>query len=66
MMKCIRATNKHQVSQNYPNPFNLYKNKFNIPPFMKGGLGGFIKLSVYNALGQEITTLINEQLKPSL
>lgn len=50
--------------QNYPNPFNPEtKIRFEIPPFAKGGPGGFIRLKIFNALGQEIATLINEQLK---
>jgi len=53
------------LSQNYPNPFNpVTKIKFQIPPFTKGGSGGFIKLIIYDILGKEITTLVNEQLKP--
>jgi len=46
--------------QNYPNPFNPEtKIRFEIPPFAKGG---FIQLIIYNALGQEITTIVNEHL----
>jgi len=51
------------LEQNYPNPFNPEtKIRFEIPPFAKGGPGGFIQLKIYNALGQEIITLVNEQL----
>jgi len=55
------------LSQNYPNPFNPSTIvKFDIPPFTKGGQGGFVQLIIYNALGQEITTLVNEQLRPGV
>jgi hypothetical protein len=66
---------KHQVSnfrlsQNYPNPFNpTTKIKFRIPPgfaaspFAKGGTqGGFVSLKVYDVLGNEVATLVNEEL----
>lgn len=45
------------LSQNYPNPFNPVTNiKFGLPA------NGFVKLTVYNILGQEMTTLINENM----
>jgi hypothetical protein len=57
--------NKFSLLQNYPNPFNpTTKIKIDIPPFTKGGLGGFVQLKIYDLLGREVTTLINEQLKP--
>lgn len=47
--------NKIKLSQNYPNPFNpLTKIKYEIPK------SGRVKLIVYNALGVEIQTLLNE------
>ena len=61
------------LSQNYPNPFNpVTKIKFGIPtplnpPFAKGGTakpGGFVKLIIYDVLGREVATLVNEQLTP--
>ncbi len=65
---------KFSLSQNYPNPFNpATKIKFEIartplnPPFVKGGevrSRGFITLVIYDVLGREITTLVNEQLQP--
>lgn len=46
------------LSQNYPNPFNPNTTiKFDLP------VSGLIKLSVYDILGREIETLINEDLK---
>src|SRR5260221_5810041 len=46
------------LGQNYPNPFNPVTSiKFSM---MKAG---FVKLAIYNVLGQEIATLVNEDLK---
>lgn len=58
--------------QNYPNPFNpTTKIKYQIPlgfaasPFSKGGIkGGFVTLKVYDVLGNEVATLVNEE-KPA-
>jgi photosystem II stability/assembly factor-like uncharacterized protein len=45
--------------QNYPNPFNpVTKIGFSIPPFTKGGAGGFVTLKIYDLLGREIVSLI--------
>ena len=55
------------LEQNYPNPFNpSTKIKFTIPiansPLLGGARGGLInvQLKVYDVLGNEITTLVNE------
>ncbi len=48
---------------NYPNPFNpVTKIKFDIPP--SKGARGMTSLIVYDALGREITVLVNERLYP--
>jgi len=45
------------LEQNYPNPFNPSTNiKFTISDF------GFVSLKVYDVLGNEVTTLANEEL----
>jgi hypothetical protein len=45
------------LSQNYPNPFNpTTKIKFQIPS------NEFVSLNIFDALGREISTLVNEQL----
>lgn len=55
--------------QNYPNPFNpITKIRFDIPtpqsPLSeRGNKRGFVKLIVYDILGREVATLVNEQLK---
>jgi murein tripeptide amidase MpaA len=61
------------LEQNYPNPFNpTTKIKYTIPtppssaPLVKGEskAGGFITLKIYDVLGNEIATLVNEE-KPA-
>lgn len=45
----------YKLSQNYPNPFNPSTNiQFAVP------VNGLVKLTVYDALGREISTLVNE------
>jgi len=51
--------NSYSLFQNYPNPFNPATNvKFQIPN------SGFIQLKVFDMLGREAATLVNEQLNP--
>jgi photosystem II stability/assembly factor-like uncharacterized protein len=68
----IPFVNEFSLSQNYPNPFNpVTKIKFTIPtppvssPLLKERTKeGFATLKVYDVLGNEIATLINEE-KPA-
>ncbi len=47
----------YTLEQNYPNPFNPSTEiKFGIPQ------SGFVKLEIYNLLGQKVSTLINEDM----
>lgn len=50
---------KFNVSQNYPNPFNPGTSiKYTIP------LAGAVQMKVYDVMGKEIATLVNEFQKP--
>lgn len=50
---------KYYLKQNYPNPFN---------PSTKISFGivkqGFVSIKIYNSIGREVATLVNENLKP--
>ncbi|UCH66857.1 MAG: T9SS type A sorting domain-containing protein [Ignavibacterium sp.] len=61
----------YSLSQNYPNPFNpstkiIFTIPTNLDPtFNKGGkTEGFVTLIVYDVLGNEVATLVNEE-KPA-
>jgi hypothetical protein len=57
---------KFELSQNYPNPFNpVTKIKFSIPnASLSFGEGLGVGLIIYDALGREVQTLVNENLSP--
>ena len=53
-----------ELSQNYPNPFNpVTKIKYQIPSNVKLGTNK-VKLVVYDILGREVKTLVNDIQKP--
>ncbi len=67
----------YSLYQNYPNPFNpstkikfskpLRKESFGPSPLSESGdKGGFITIIIYDAIGREVTTLVNEQLNPGI
>jgi uncharacterized lipoprotein YddW (UPF0748 family) len=54
-----------ELKQNYPNPFNpTTKIKFTTPstdsPLLGGARGGYVTLKVYDILGNEVATLVDE------
>jgi len=60
------ALNTFYLDDNFPNPFNpKTKIKFTIPqtdnPLLGGARGGLVTLKVYDILGNEIATLVNEE-----
>ncbi len=60
----------YSLSQNYPNPFNpVTKITFDIPNDLRGALATKqsltpVQMSIYDVLGREVATLVNEHLKP--
>jgi hypothetical protein len=53
-----------KLKQNYPNPFNPNtKIIFIVPSNVKGEMSN-VSLKVYDVLGNEIATLVNEELSP--
>jgi hypothetical protein len=55
----IAAPEEFKLYQNYPNPFNPFTTiNYQIPK------AGFVSLKLYDVLGREITTLVNEE-KPA-
>jgi hypothetical protein len=50
---------KFELKQNYPNPFNPVTNiEFSIPK------SNFVNLVIFNSIGQEVATLVNQDMKP--
>jgi hypothetical protein len=59
--------NDFKLEQNYPNPFNpSTKIKFTIPSVIASVTkqSQLITLKIYDVLGNEIATLVNEELSP--
>ncbi|HSW55548.1 MAG TPA: hypothetical protein VLH59_10695 [Ignavibacteriaceae bacterium] len=55
----LRVVSSFMLEQNYPNPFNPSTNiGFRISDF------GFVTLKVHDILGNEVATLVNEELLP--
>jgi photosystem II stability/assembly factor-like uncharacterized protein len=53
------------LMQNYPNPFNPTTNiEFQIPPSEGGYRGIFVTFKVFDVLGKEVATLVNQELHP--
>ncbi len=62
----IISPNKFSLEQNYPNPFNPSTTiHYTIPDVTLSGVeGSLVQLKVYDVLGNEIATLVNEE-KPA-
>ncbi len=61
------AQSGFELEQNYPNPFNPSTSiKYNLPSSWEGEKSGvrLVTLKIYNLLGKEIATLVNEQQAP--
>ena len=58
----------YELSQNYPNPFNpSTKIKFSIPSTpLSLGEGQGVRLIVYDILGNEVATLVDEEKEPGV
>ncbi len=58
--------NEYELYQNYPNPFNpITKIKFSIPTVETGHAPSLhTKLDVYDILGEQVSTLIDDQKSP--
>ena len=57
-------TYQFSLSQNYPNPFNPVTTiKYTVPSFKNGNVQP-TRMKIYNVLGNEIATLVDE-FKPS-
>jgi hypothetical protein len=53
----VTAPVEYALKQNYPNPFNpATQIKFSIPE------AGFVKMEVYNLVGEKVATLINKEM----
>lgn len=54
-----QVANSFNLSQNYPNPFNPTTNiNFSVPK------SDFVKMTVYDINGKEISTLVNQEMTP--
>jgi hypothetical protein len=57
------APSQFALKQNYPNPFNpSTRIEFNIPSVGTGHAPSLLK--VYDVLGREVATLVNDELTP--
>ena len=59
-----KIPNNFKLYQNYPNPFNpTTKIKYSIPSVETGYIQS-VQLKVYDILGNEVATLVNENQRP--
>jgi len=68
----IDSPNRFRLEQNYPNPFNPVTTiKFTIPNVetghsAAGGSSLLVTMKIFDILGREVTTLVNENKKPGI
>ena len=60
----ITSVDDFSLSQNYPNPFNPSTKIRYAIPLLGGARGGYVTLKVYDILGNEVATLVDE-FKPA-
>ena len=61
----LEIPKEYSLSQNYPNPFNPTTTiQYTIPLLGGDERGGLVTLKIYDILGNEVTTLVNEQKAP--
>ena len=54
----VGVPDQYGLSQNYPNPFNpTTKINYSVP------VDGFVSISIFNILGEKVTTLVNANVK---
>ncbi len=56
----LLAADEFYLYQNYPNPFNPSTNIRYYIPLLGGARGGFVTLKVFDVLGNEVATLVDE------
>jgi len=62
----VTIPDEFALYQNYPNPFNPVTTiKFSVPSNIQDKLSD-VKLSVFDILGREVVTLVNEQKEPGV
>jgi hypothetical protein len=60
----VRSLDKFTLEQNYPNPFNPSTTiKYEIPDRAPND-NSFVTLKIYDVLGSEVTSLVNQNQKP--
>jgi len=59
----VNAPNKFSLEQNYPNPFNPVTTiRYSIPSVTLSGVeGSRVQLKIYDVLGNEVATLVDEE-----
>lgn len=58
----ISGPEEFSLAQNYPNPFNpVTKIKFSVPQ-NENGITSNVKLLIFDVLGKEVASLVNDKL----